>query len=829
MSYKPSHRSSQSIGTSLEAPGQDPRQPQRRLTSPASSLNPPSSGRRPSHRPPSPLRNSIVMDTSTGIDPNVDSESDDDDDDKDDWKRSPSPSSSVSNLASSFVQRMNDFVGGIGPKSPSLLSDAEIEAEAQKERDRSRREAEAILMREAQQRKQVEERVLAMIENTRSLPPPPSIPAAAAAPQPPSPSPSQKESTRWWTAAKNKLTPTKDKDKEPLTPAQQVILDAKARDKEKEKGNKGKEKEADRPTTPQGKDSYQSLGSLNLPVPPPTRKPVPASPTSPTPSRPSLTNMPPNLTPSPMRNADSTASSPSREAPPMYAQFNPQGTLDVAGTLLNIAKRFEKLEKWTVGHVRALEERMNDVERWLVDKEKEKEEKEETMSVKESSVKADNERVQKDIEEIREDVTELQGRMGELGREMAKMATAPSRLSSGPKAQVASVSTPIQTTTSSIVQQFTGSNPSTPLHSRLSSASLRDSTSPPMASNKTPSGTRFPYPQGDYTSPPDTFSPPGSPPGSIGLSSRGSRAIPISGLPTTSNGPSSASSYTSAFSIGRTTSPTPLANSPSLARAISPALSGTNSPTGLPAPKGPPRQSSISPTPRKRYTVALGGPIIAPEELSSNSASNTASDSLTRRAPTPKASNGSLHSSDDDVGEETIGKSASKRFVGNMSGLGDYTPGGLSSGASNATPKASTAAKASASTTTSSDPSPMTMRRLRAQSAYGLSSISASSPNTMAGGITNSVAPLKLKTRAKSTERLNEGSSSSSVFGSGGWNKGAAGTGDGMISAVSGTKFVDPLVLRRQSKDSIAMPRPVIGKKVPVGQLVAFFDQDRKQ
>ena len=38
-----------------------------------------------------------------------------------------------------------------------------------------------------------------------------------------------------------------------------------------------------------------------------------------------------------------------------------------------IAKRFEKVEKWTVGHVRALEDRMNDVERWLVDKEAEKE------------------------------------------------------------------------------------------------------------------------------------------------------------------------------------------------------------------------------------------------------------------------------------------------------------------------------------------------------------------------------------------------------------------------------------------------------------------------
>ena len=49
-----------------------------------------------------------------------------------------------------------------------------------------------------------------------------------------------------------------------------------------------------------------------------------------------------------------------------------------------IAKRFEKLEKWTVGHVSAFEDRMNDVERWLVDKEadtgKEKEKDKESES-----------------------------------------------------------------------------------------------------------------------------------------------------------------------------------------------------------------------------------------------------------------------------------------------------------------------------------------------------------------------------------------------------------------------------------------------------------------
>jgi hypothetical protein len=46
--------------------------------------------------------------------------------------------------------------------------------------------------------------------------------------------------------------------------------------------------------------------------------------------------------------------------------------LDVPWTLLIIARYFNKLEKWTVGHVHALEDRMGDVERWLVEKENKK-------------------------------------------------------------------------------------------------------------------------------------------------------------------------------------------------------------------------------------------------------------------------------------------------------------------------------------------------------------------------------------------------------------------------------------------------------------------------
>ena len=726
------------------------------------------------------------MDTSTGIELNHGSD-DGSDDDPADWQQSPSPTSSVSHLAASFVQRVNAFVGGVAPRSPGAsLTDAELEAEAERERDRSRQEAEAILTKEAQKRKLVEERVLAMMETTKSLPPPPSLSQVASTP--PSPSNSQKESS-WWAAAKSRLTPTK----EPLTPAQQVIVDAKAREKEK-KGGKGKEKEW--PSNSQSKFNDPAFTNLNIPAAPPVRRPLPTSPSSPTPSRPSLTNMPPNLTPSPMRTIDSLSSSPSREAPPIYAQFNVQGTLDVPGTLLAIAKRFEKLEKWTVGHVRALEDRMNDVERWLVDKEKQKGE---AVSVKEET----KENPLQELQEIRDEVSELQGRVGELGREMAKIATAPSNLSSGPKSQVTSVSMAPQTVSSIIVQQNTGTIlPSTP---RLSSTTAVESTSPPIVSTKTPSRTRLPYPQGDYTSPPDTFSPTNSPSGSINSAVR-TRPIPIPGLPSTALPSSTSTSYSSALYSsassmtsfgGRTLSPKP--------RTVdtSPAITETSSGTGLPPPMfATQRQTSISPTPRKRYTVALGGPIVAPDELSSNAAEPL------KRVGTPKSfakrqssidgaffsSPGSSNRRDMDeddqtedidmAGEETIGKSTAARLMN--SGMGDYKV---------------------------ADPSPpMSNRRLRAQSAYGFSNIPGSNTMTLGSGngsVLGSVAPLKPKLKSKSSERLNTG----------------GGTGDG---TVSGTKFVDPLVLRKQRRDSfkaIAMPKPI--GKVPIGQLVAFFDGDK--
>ncbi|KIY53844.1 hypothetical protein FISHEDRAFT_32454, partial [Fistulina hepatica ATCC 64428] len=151
--------------------------------------------------------------------------------------------------------------------------------------------------------------------------------------------------------------------------------------------------------------------------------------------------MAPILTPSPRRAGDTSVSgSPSREVPPLYAQFDASGVLDMPATLLTIAKRFEKLEKWTVGHVRALEERMSDVERWLVDKEKEKdEERGERSEDKERLDRLEQipPEIKQDLNEIREELNELQGRVGELGREMARTAMA--NLSSGPSRRAVQV------------------------------------------------------------------------------------------------------------------------------------------------------------------------------------------------------------------------------------------------------------------------------------------------------------------------------------------------------------------------------------------------------
>lgn len=746
-----------------------------------------------SPRPSSPLRNGFVPPFADPID------SDEDEDWGPERYRSTSPATSVTQFATNLANRVNSLLTPPTRQTSGMLTDAQLEAQAERERDQSRREAERILTREANERRATEERLLALMQNTKGssghatrndLQPPPTRSQTMSNQDPPSPATSQKEGSSWWTTAKNKLTPTKEK--EPLTPAQQVIQETKAREKEIKKNGKGKDKEWAAYVEGKHNDSH----ALNLNVPPgPTRKPVPISPSSPTPFRP---NVPQDLSPSPLRPGESRqdASSPSRETPPLYAQFNSQGTLDVHSTLLVIAKRFEKLEKWTVGHVRALEERMGDVERWLVDKEKEKEKASlSTLDLSERKECA-NTQPGAEIHELRDEITELQGRVGELGREVAKLTTAPANLSSAPSRSPAITPASITPMSSSSADfgslSAAQSNPrataaGTPR--RVPSFTPRNSTSPPLAtsgSTNARSYSRLPYPSGDYATPPDsgvldrgTFVSPASSPDPLS-SFTTTRPLNIPGVPKTASSiSSSVSSYGSIpSSLPRKTSMSPSSND-------------------MQPPKKPvvERPTSVSPTPRKRYTVALGRSITdRPEKDNSRSHSSigTLSSSITL---------GSFddNTSDDESKDYTIGKSASRLLTSNSTPM--------------LTPANSSRSKMHQGVSSSD-------RRLRTQSAY-----LSPSPSTLSNGLgysSPSPATSLNRLRSKSIERFGLGISSSgsrsSVHETGG--------------IFSGGKFVDPLVLRKQEKDGLSGKGKVAsgdGKKVPVGQLVAFFDGEGKR
>ncbi|KAF9777475.1 hypothetical protein BJ322DRAFT_1114998 [Thelephora terrestris] len=691
------------------------------------------------------------------------SDQEDHDDAHESWGERPqSPASSVTKFAAHFAQRVGSFMNSspaVGSVS-SLPSEAEIEAEAERERERGRREAERILamerMKAADDRMTVEQRVLAMLQSDQARTAPIPIPSHPQQPTTPSPSTSQKEASGWWTAARNKLTPTKD----PLTPAQQIIQDAKYREKEKEKErkaqkkdrrNKSKDSEKDWPASPERKYSDPTYMKLNVPQTPVTVQQVQqrSSSSSPAPLRHST---PPSLAASPLRGADSKDSS------PLYAQFSSDGDLDVHSTLLTVARRFEKLEKWTVSHVRALEERMDDVERWLVDKEKEKEPQSQQRG-RQSSGSLD---VTQDISDIREEMTELQGRMSEIGREMAKLATSPSHLSNAP-----SRSHVIHK--SSFSEIAVRSMTTSPTHS-YPTASGQEPTSPPsiapLVPTSTGSRTRLPYPTGDYATPPDTVilaqghfsSPPNSPPSST-LSNSVTKQL--SGLPTGLD--------------------TPVSNVSGLPGHTSPLSGLSPQPKVTPSPSLPPpkkneyRHSSVSPTPRKRYTVALGGPIVDPDRL--------------RNSPSPieqPSSSAMLYSSatdeeSDDFQEETVGKSSGRRV--NMSSLDD---------GDSIRPVSKEVSK-----------EPARVGRPRPQSTYG-----------------QPTAPLMPRVRSRSTAGTGLGMN-----------------GDLNGSNTSLNKFVDPLVVRKQEKEKQSQQKAELtkpmavragGRKKAVKDLAAFFDGGEK-
>ena len=771
----------------------------------------------PRPRSPSPLRSGFKIDPNTGEIHSQDGSDDEDGDDPDPtWgRRSQSPNPSISQFASSFAQRVGSFVSSVGSVvSPGLPTD---EQEAERDRERSRREAERILTQEAEERRLMEERVFAMLHTTRSSPQHISPARSQSVPpfENPSPTLSQREGgvSSWWSSTKNRLTPTK----EPLTAAQQVIQETKEKEKREKKEAKKAEKErkrsSDWPTTPENKFSNPTLLSLATPPKPSPKHASYSAPSSPSPASQGLpSSLPPSLAPSPLRPPDlnrtaSPSRSPSREPPPLYVQFNDQGTLDIPNTLLVIARRFEKLEKWTVGHVRALEERMGDVERWLVEKEGEKEgQGEDTSKSNESSA------LEGTVNEMQDELLEMQGRIGELGREVAKFATSPAVLSTLPsRVSAQAVSTAPQTNSSFAIHAQTSSSitvhshslpPNTPQASvsRISSFSdlrRRDSVSPPFvppsAIRAEQPRSRLPYPTGDYTSPSgsvilgqSTLSPPQSPPTTNSASASPaaavrSRPVSVAGLPVPSPPPASAPA--------------------GLPRQI-----GT---LGAPPQPVRARSSSISPTPRKRYTVALGEPIMKPRLSSSPSPISVDDDD-----------DDDDNTEEDDVVDNTIGRSAGRHATGaarTTNGVGLGFGHGVGNGNGN-------------DTDTSADSAPLRLppRRMRTRAQTDASSANAGGsgsggPPSVAAAATRTN-PLRLHGRAMSTGR--RGALESSGGG------GSTRPPRMPRSATSAGGFRDPLAMRREESQARAKavpppPKVVTGRpRAPVGELVAYFDKN---
>ncbi|KAI0251515.1 hypothetical protein BJV78DRAFT_1210251 [Lactifluus subvellereus] len=829
--------SQHSISNGLVPPPPDSQfKPQRRVPPPA--LPPPTpstidipqpvyGNNYPHPRSPSPLRSGFKVDPHTGEVESEDGSDDDDgggDDDPDvTWgQRSQSPNPSISKFASSFAQRVGSLVGGVGSAvPPSLPTDEELEREAERERDRSRREAERILTQEAEERRLMEEKVLAMLNTNHSSPKHVSPARSQSVPsyENPSPTPSQRDGgvSSWWSAAKNRLTPTK----EPLTAAQQVIQETKDKEKrekkEAKKAEKDRKRTSDWPATSDNKYSNPALLSLATPPKPSPQYTSLSAPSSPTPGSQGLpSSLPPSLNPSPRRLLEgptaspsrSTSRSPSREPPPLYAQFNDQGTLDVPGTLLIIARRFEKLEKWTVGHVRALEDRMGDVERWLVEKENDKDgEKGDVSRTSEPSV------LEGSVNEMRDELLEVQGRIGELGREMARLVTAPAVLSTLPsRVSAQAVSTAPQTNSSFAIHAQTSSSitvhshslpPNTPQPtvSRVSSYSdlrRRDSVSPPFippsAIRAEQPRSRLPYPTGDYTSPSGSvvaqgsLSPPRSPPtaststsvspAAFAAAATRSHPVSVAGLPAAS--------------------PPPMISAPS-------GLPRTGGALVAPPQPPHPRSSSISPTPRKRYTVALGEPIMKPRMSSSPPPISVGDDT-----------------EEEDTVEHTIGRSAGRhattaqqqqrRDTGQPHYSGQRRKNGFGFGFGTG---------GGDDTDTSADsvpPSPP--RRTRAYTqmtgtggTHTHSSTTAASASAASAGRTN---PARM--RAQSTDRTaveDERDARHRLS----W------------SSSTSAGFRDPLVVRREEVEARAKvaprpPRVVAGKpRAPVGELVAYFDR----
>lgn len=618
---------------------------------------------------------------------------------------------------------MSSLKGGPIP----LPTEAEIEAQAIREREASRREAERILTQEAEQRRAIEERILAMKSVSQTSLPPPQSPYAAAITPTGSPRKDKDDGTPgWWSAAKTRLTPTKE-----LTPAQQIAQETKVKNKVEEKEHKKRDKEKKRVT-------MDPNLNLSLPYQRPTSRPnsAPSSPGAISNSNVS-SNAAPGSSTTKLAVADrasspnSAAANPSKDSPPLYAKFDSTGRLDIPETLLAIARRFEKLERWTVGHVRALEDRVGDIEKWLVDKEEARQKSEEEYKKeKEGWISRDDlERVSNEVSAVKEGLSGVKARMLDVGK-----TTGTTTMTYKPASGLSGSYTP---------------SPAPPI-----SAATSDEVASSISSQ-----SRLPYPTGDYASPGDLgVSPPASPPPRV-------------------RSPPARASFAGALTTPSVTS-----------SGLSAPESSTEGKEGKPAP----RRQSVSPTPRKRYTVALGGPLTSPlEQLAkdfdpSHPADRSDNEGGFFSSAVPDSP--PLHAREDTIGGTPI----------NLSRLDSIS---------------SPQPKASASNLNAPSDGPANSNRTRAQSSYGAPT------GWNAAKLQSTTPPLRMRRKS--------GGSADAGIENGGLDTSKPTTTTTATTVGTG-KFVDPLIVRKKEREGVVSPRTPKGNRGrTVGELAAFFDGEK--
>jgi hypothetical protein len=654
-----------------------------------------------------------------------------------------------------------------------LPSDAELEAEAARAREQSRREAERILTQEAEERKVVEDRLRGLLDSTRRSP---AIGPLSTSPAPVSPlqmgtppASSPREGGNWWAMAKSKLTPSKD----PLTPAQQLVHDTRSKDK-KDKKNKLPD------------PSYLNLNSARPYTPSPNQSPV-------FPNRHNTVAGSPYAAPVNLTDDNS-----------LYIQKTPEGALDVNSTLIGLAKRFEKLEKWSVSHVRALEERMSDVERWLVEKEEERE-REKELSGETPSRQTNPSITQprepgitllaEQVTDMKHDLNELRTRVGVLGREVAKVAVGspqatpvrvlPSAVMASDHSQSSSAESPRARSVergqavSEDKERVAPRQSAEP--SATSSVTGEKINAAPTTNMETPSAAPVP-PVAERVSQPKARALPARPaqpaPTEVEEENPGESPSTVSTTTARTKLPYPSGDYTSL-----PTSPASPPLSPrnsirsqhqhisGLPRSGSP-FDGRESPTPAPSglPMAPPTRplasrtgsSSPTPPPRKRYTVALGKPITSP----------------------PASETGSTNSFGTQL-ERAFSKDAPDL------GLGVLAPGPAVAEGRGSIDKGKKKVASVNLESGKSAPSNPPVRRPRPQSTYGGASAASLGPT----------APLRPRVRSKSTDKIGLGANETDTR-------------------------KDPYLDRQRNRerDSTRTPVTTGRQKLPVDQLVKFFD-----